>query len=86
MLTVKRQLIIMRRFTISSSKQIEGEKSMDFRFSEEQKKFRQEVRDFLEEEIRQGLWHPSCDAWVHGFSPEFTRRVAQMDWIGASKK
>ena len=55
---------------------------MDFKFSEEQQKFRQEVRDFLEEELRQGLWQPSCDAWIMGFDPEFTRRVAQKGWIG----
>ncbi len=45
---------------------------MDFRFSEEQKKFRQEVGDFLEEELRQGFFEPSGDAWIMGYSPEFT--------------
>jgi len=55
---------------------------MDFRLTEEQKKFRQEVRDFLEGEIRQGLWEPSCDAWIMGYDPEFTKRVAQKGWIG----
>ena len=55
---------------------------MDFKFTEEQKKFRQEVRDFLEEELRQGLWQPSCDAWIMGHNPEFTKRVAQKGWIG----
>ncbi len=55
---------------------------MDFKFTEEQIKFRQEVRDFLEEEIRQGLWQPSCDAWIMAFDPEFTKRVVQKGWIG----
>ena len=55
---------------------------MDFSFTEEQKKFRQEVRDFLEEEIRQGHWEPSCDAWIQAYNPEFTKRVAQKGWIG----
>jgi len=55
---------------------------MDFRLSEEQAKFRQEVRDFLEGEIRQGLWQPTCDAWIMGHDPEFTKRVAQRGWIG----
>jgi len=55
---------------------------MDFRFSEEQEKFRQEVRDFLEEELRQGLWEPSCDAWIMGHDPEFTKRIAEKGWIG----
>jgi len=55
---------------------------MDFKFSEEQEKFRQEVRGFLEGEIRQGLWQPSCDAWIQGYLPEFTKRVAERGWIG----
>ncbi len=55
---------------------------MDFDFSEEQKEFRQEVCDFLEQEVRQGLWQPTCDGWIQGFSPEFTKRVAQKGWIG----
>lgn len=55
---------------------------MDFKFSEEQNKFRQEVRDFLEEELRQGTFQPSCDAWITGFSPEFTKKVAAKGWIG----
>jgi len=55
---------------------------MDFKFSEEQQRFKREVHDFLEEELRQGLWQPSCDAWIMGFDPEFTKRVAQKSWIG----
>jgi alkylation response protein AidB-like acyl-CoA dehydrogenase len=55
---------------------------MDFKLSEEQEKLRQEVRHFLEEEIRQGLWQPSCDAWIMGFDPAFTKRVAEKGWIG----
>ena len=55
---------------------------MDFRLSEEQEKFRQEVRDFLEGEIRQGLWQPSCDAWIMGHDPAFTKRVSKRGWIG----
>jgi alkylation response protein AidB-like acyl-CoA dehydrogenase len=55
---------------------------MDFRLSEEQEKFRKEVRDFLEGEIKQGLWEPSCDAWIMGHNPEFTKRVSQKGWIG----
>jgi len=55
---------------------------MDFSFSESQKKFRQEVRSFLEHEIKEGLWEPRCDAWIQGYNPEFTKRVAQKGWIG----
>jgi alkylation response protein AidB-like acyl-CoA dehydrogenase len=55
---------------------------MDFGFTEEQNKFRQEVRNFLKEEIKKGYWKPACDAWIQGFDPEFTKRVAQRGWIG----
>ncbi|MEE8414567.1 MAG: acyl-CoA dehydrogenase family protein [Dehalococcoidales bacterium] len=55
---------------------------MDFEFSPEQEKFRQEIRDFLEGEIKQGTFQPACDAWIQGYSPEFTKKVAQKGWIG----
>ncbi len=55
---------------------------MDFSFNEEQKKLRQEVRSFLEDELEKGFWKPSCDAWIQGYDPEFTKRVAQKGWIG----
>ena len=55
---------------------------MDFQLSEEQNKFRQEVRDFLEEELRQGSFKPRCDAWIMAYDPEFTKRVAHKGWIG----
>jgi alkylation response protein AidB-like acyl-CoA dehydrogenase len=57
---------------------------MDFEFTDEQEKFRQEVREFLEAEIKQGTFKPSCDAWIQGYSPEFTKKVAQKGWIGLS--
>ena len=55
---------------------------MDFSFTDEQNKFRQQVRNFLEHEIEKGYWQPTCDAWVQGFDPEFSKRVAQKGWIG----
>ena len=55
---------------------------MDFSFTEEQNKFRLEVGNFLEEEIEKGYWKPTCDAWIQGFDPEFTKRVAHKGWIG----
>ena len=55
---------------------------MDFEFTREQEQFRREVRDFLENEIEQGNFQPSCDAWIQGFSPEFTKKVAARGWIG----
>ncbi|MBE9514061.1 MAG: acyl-CoA dehydrogenase family protein [Chloroflexi bacterium] len=55
---------------------------MDFSFTQEQKRLRQEVRDFLEDEVGRRLWKPSCDAWIQGHNPAFTKRVAQRGWIG----
>jgi alkylation response protein AidB-like acyl-CoA dehydrogenase len=55
---------------------------MDFEFTEEQEAFRKEVRDFLEEEIRRGSFEPKCDAWLSGYSREFTRKVGERGWIG----
>jgi alkylation response protein AidB-like acyl-CoA dehydrogenase len=55
---------------------------MDFKFTEEQEKLRGEVREFLEGEIKQGLWQPTCDAWIMAYDPEFTKRVAAKGWIG----
>jgi alkylation response protein AidB-like acyl-CoA dehydrogenase len=55
---------------------------MDFGFTEEQNKFRQEVRSFLEDEIKKGYWEPACDAWIQGFDTRFTKQVAQRGWIG----
>ncbi len=55
---------------------------MDFKFTEEQEQFRQGVRDFLEDEIKEGLWKPTCDAWIMAYDQEFTKRVAKKGWIG----
>ncbi len=55
---------------------------MDFKFTEEQEKLRQDVRNFLEGEIKQGLWKPTCDAWIMSYDPAFTKRVAAKGWIG----
>jgi alkylation response protein AidB-like acyl-CoA dehydrogenase len=55
---------------------------MDFEFTKEQEDFRQEVRRFLEEEIKKGSFTPMCDGWIQGYSPEFTKKVAAKGWIG----
>jgi alkylation response protein AidB-like acyl-CoA dehydrogenase len=55
---------------------------MDFRFTQEQEKFREEVRSFLESEIKQGLWEPEIDAWIMGYDPQFTKRLSAKGWIG----
>jgi len=55
---------------------------VDFSLTEEQERFRQEVRKFLEEEIREGYWEPTTDCWIQSFNLEFTKKVAQKGWIG----
>jgi len=55
---------------------------MDFRFTPEQQAFRKEVRDFLEQELRQGAFQPHCDSWIEGYSPDFSRKLSQKGWIG----
>ena len=55
---------------------------MEFQFTEEQEKFRLEVRDFLDEELRKGSFKPRCDGWMCGFSPEFSRKMSERGWIG----
>jgi alkylation response protein AidB-like acyl-CoA dehydrogenase len=55
---------------------------MDFRVTKEQEEFRRQVSEFLKEELRQGLWKPTIDAWIMTYDPEFTKRVAANGWIG----
>lgn len=55
---------------------------MDFRFTEEEEAFRKEVRGFLEEELRKGSFEVRSDAWLCGFSPEFSRKIGEKGWIG----
>jgi alkylation response protein AidB-like acyl-CoA dehydrogenase len=55
---------------------------MNFAFTPEQEQFRKEVRDFLEKELPPGTDIIPEDGWVNGFSPEFSRKVAQQGWIG----
>ena len=55
---------------------------MEFGFTPGQETLRSEVKSFLEDELRQGLWRPQCDAWIQGYDPSFTKRVADRGWIG----
>ncbi len=55
---------------------------MDFRFTEEQEKLRQEVSQFLEEELKKGSFDVRCDAWMGGYAPEFSRKLGERGWIG----
>jgi len=55
---------------------------MEFGFNREEEKLRDEVRNFLEDEIETGTFRPTCNGWSLGYSPEFSRRVAKKGWIG----
>ena len=55
---------------------------MDFRFTQEQEKFRKEVRAFLEREIKEGVFQTRVDAWMLEENDEFTRHVATQGWLG----
>lgn len=55
---------------------------MDFELTAEQRRLKQAVRDFLEEEIKQGSFVTTEDSWLTGFSPEFSRKLGQKGWIG----
>ena len=55
---------------------------MDFEFTSQQETFRQEMRAFLENEIRQGAYQPMCNGWLHGFSWDFTKKLAAKGWLG----
>jgi alkylation response protein AidB-like acyl-CoA dehydrogenase len=43
---------------------------------------RTEVRAFLEDCVARQVFVPRCDAWLAGFSPEFTHELASRGWIG----
>lgn len=53
---------------------------MDFSFSPEQEKFREEVRQFLEKELPEE-WRSNHN-WINGFSPEFSGKLGKRGWIG----
>jgi alkylation response protein AidB-like acyl-CoA dehydrogenase len=55
---------------------------MDFDFTEEQKRFRREIRDFLKLELDRGSFEPRQNACVDGFSQEFSREMSKKGWIG----
>ncbi len=55
---------------------------MNFDFTEEQKRFREEVQDFLKLELKQGSFEPIQNAWMDGFSKEFSRKMSEKGWIG----
>ncbi|WP_418319785.1 acyl-CoA dehydrogenase family protein [Piscinibacter sakaiensis] len=43
---------------------------------------REEVRGFLDVELKAGSFEPCCNAWMDGHEPEFSRKLARRGWIG----
>lgn len=43
---------------------------------------REEVRNFLHEEIEAGAFVPVVDCWVRGSSPAFSRKLGSRGWLG----
>src|SRR5215213_2308372 len=43
---------------------------------------RAEVRRFLAERRAAGDFVPSCDAWLGGFNPDFSRELGRRGWLG----
>ena len=55
---------------------------MDFEFTPEQEKLRQEVQEFLEKELPRDKFPKEEDQWIKGWSPEFSRKLGKRGWIG----
>ncbi len=55
---------------------------MNFDFTDEQKRFREDVRDFLKSELEKGSFEPKLNACVDGFSQEFSKKMSKRGWIG----
>ncbi|WP_087972377.1 acyl-CoA dehydrogenase family protein [Oceanobacillus rekensis] len=51
-------------------------------FTDEQVKFRKEVRKFLEDARDSGTFESKCDSWLSGYDPEFSRKIGSQGWIG----
>ncbi len=45
---------------------------------------RDQVRDFLTGELEAGSFVSRCDSWLTGFDAQFSRRVGERGWIGAT--
>ena len=55
---------------------------MKFTFTEEQNEFRQEVRDFLQAELKAGTFVTKSGGLAEGNNQEFSRKMAQRGWLG----
>lgn len=55
---------------------------MDFSFTREQEQFRMEVRQFLEDELKNGTFEKKSNNFLEGSSPEISRKLAARGWLG----
>ncbi|KAF0123162.1 MAG: acyl-CoA dehydrogenase domain-containing protein [bacterium] len=55
---------------------------MDFSFTKEQERLRQEVRDFLETKVRDGEFQVKSNGWVESHSQKFSKDMSRRGWIG----
>ena len=55
---------------------------MDFRFTDEQEAFRDEVRAFLDDTLTEDFWDEQRTTRKPGWSPEFSRAAAERGWLG----
>lgn len=51
-------------------------------FTKEQEQFREDVRTFLQGEIKKGTFQTKCDSWLSGSDPSFSKLIAEQGWIG----
>ncbi|MCU6598976.1 acyl-CoA dehydrogenase family protein [Peribacillus frigoritolerans] len=50
--------------------------------TEKTDELRNEVREFIKQELDAGSFIPQCDSWLGGNSLEFTRKLGQRGWLG----
>ena len=55
---------------------------MDFSFTKEQERLRQEVRDFLETKVTDGEFQVKSNGWVESHSQKFSKDMSRKGWIG----
>lgn len=55
---------------------------MDFSFTAEQESFRNDIREFLRNELESGSFEPKPNSWAEGFSKEFSQKMSKKRWIG----
>ncbi|MEM7345807.1 MAG: acyl-CoA dehydrogenase family protein, partial [Chloroflexota bacterium] len=53
-------------------------------FAPATEELRQQVRSFLQEARAAGEFEPQCDAWIAGYSPEFSRKLGEKGWLGVT--